>query len=1410
MVMKRFTFLVLVLLFASFVNAQIQSNFETKVNKIDLLSSNNLETVIELRVNNYSFKEVETPNGIENILIAPDATTLQIKGAPNVPKFTATLVIPNNKKMQVEISDEEYIEIQDINIAPSKGIITRNINPNTVAYTYGEQYSNNEFFPKKLFSLDKPFIQRDIRGITVKINPFQYNPITRVLRVYTHLKVRVFTNGEIDNINIITQKSEKKQINDEFAQIYKRSFLNYGSSEKYTPIEEGHPGKMLIISDAGFMSAMQPFVDWKNQKGIATKIVDVATVGNTASAIKTYVQDYYSNNPEFCYLLLVGDASQVASDHSNGASGDSDNMYGYLAGDDHRIDIFVGRFSAETEADVTTQVDRTIHYEKDVTEAETWMQNALGIASNEDGGGGGDDSETDIQHIDNIKTDLNTYGYNNTYSVYQDAADADDISAHLNNDGVGVINYCGHGDTQMWFSVDPNGYTNNHVNQLTNDNHLPFIFSVACVAGDFVSHTCFGEAWQRATNSGNPTGAIAIIASTINQTWAAPMCAQDEMDDILVESYSNNIKRTFGGISANGWGQMIDEYNNDGENMADTWVCFGDPSVMVRTKKPASMTITHASSASGGATSFLVNCNEEGALVSITINNVIYGTEYASGGSANVSLSPALPSSGSILVTVTAYNRVTYQQEVPIGGVAPLECDFSGTPTTVNVGGSVTFTDLSAGNPTSWNWTFTGADVTSSNIQTPPAITYSTVGTYEVSLTCANADGSDTETKPAYITVVEEGSINCDFSGTPTTINVGSSVTFTDLSTESPTSWDWTFTGADVTSSNIQTPPAITYSNAGTYEVSLTCTNADGSDTETKPAYITVVDTNILVADFSGTPTTIAIGQSVDFTDLSNSPSGTITSWNWTFTGADVTTSTDQNPLGITYSTAGYYNVKLIVNDDASQTDTEEKVEYIHVLGEDETPKADFVASQTNIIPGDVINYTNLSTLPTMIDSSQWILESADVPNDNIYVSGAGNLANVMYNAAPGYYDATLVIFSSFGTDTMFKDDYIHILDTNNLADVHAIFRATTDRLIPQGSSVSFETIDEEIGDAQYFEWTFEGGNPATYTGQYPPEIFYSTPGYYDVALKVWNDAGSTDSLNKTQYVVVVSQWPYDEDGYCDDITNMLPGEMSHHARHLSAQANNWGYFPGHNYKKVKFYAEKFVNYTFNNVQDININNCRIYNASNNYNKVVFYIWDVDENTGMPGAVLGSKVQHISDFTQGVTFPAHFDPPVTVDESFYAGFKIQYPSATSGEPQDTFAVYYSGARPTGPNTVVCSTSSTGWKTPTEMMGEPLEISLDLTVKACLVKVDEIFNYADKIELYPNPTKGRITIDLGDMPFINPDLRVYDITGRLVSANYYHTYGNKYELDLSDNMSGIYMVTFDFGGTIVTKKVTLMK
>jgi len=164
--------------------------------------------------------------------------------------------------------------------------------------------------------------------------------------------------------------------------------------------------------------------------------------------------------------------------------------------------------------------------------------------------------------------------------------------------------------------------------------------------------------------------------------------------------------------------------------------------------------------------------------------------------------------------------------------------DFSGSPITVSEGGVVNFTDLSLNSPTSWSWSFSGGNPSSSLAQNP-SVSYATAGVYDVTLTSSNSAGTDTKTITAYITVTAPAPPTANFAADNTNITVGGSVNFTDLSTGNPTSWAWSFVGGTPNSSNLQSP-SVTYNVAGVYDVSLTASNATGSGSITKSAYITV------------------------------------------------------------------------------------------------------------------------------------------------------------------------------------------------------------------------------------------------------------------------------------------------------------------------------------------------------------------------------------------------------------------------------------------------------------------------------------------------------------------------------------------------------------------------------------------
>ena len=696
-----------------------------------LVASTENQITVNMQVPGFYTFEVTTPRGEANIISVPRTVSTAAAGEPNLPMIAVPAIIGDQQHYNIRLIDAQYTDFQ-MEVAPSKGDFPRSVNPDDVPYTYGEAYSTDAFFPAQNVGLYDPYILRDFRGQNMVFYPFAYNPVTHTLRVYYNMTVEMYSDGQLGE-NTLSRRSSEVRMDPEFGALYQNHFINYSEGlSKYNAVDE--TGELLIICHDAFMEAMQPFVNWKKQIGRPVTMVGTSVSGFTSDAIKNYIQSQYNSNPNISHILLVGDNAQVQSyfTSSGGYSGRTDQYYGQLVGSDYYNDVIVGRFSAETVDHVTTQVDKVIHYERDVTAADTWLSIGQGVSKNE-GAGSGHFGEADYQHIDYIRDTLLHYNYTSIHRDYQNVpgvtSSASIISQHI-NEGVSIINYCNHGSPTSWGVFN---YSNSHINALTNDNKLPFIWSVACNNGQLdYSQPCFAEAWMRATNNSNgaPTGAIGGMFSYISQPWQPPMYGQDEMNNVLTEHRS--IKRTLGGISTDGNMKILDQYNSNGQGLAtyQFWLLFGDPTLTVRNAVPANMNVTHEPSMSSTATSFTVNAtNGNGALATLTRNNEIMGSATIVNGTCNITFA-APGTSGIATLTVFGYNKITYIAEIDImqGGTQQYTVNVSANPAnggTVTGGGnyqvgqSCTVTATANSGYTFTNWSENGTIVS-----TQPSYTF--------------------------------------------------------------------------------------------------------------------------------------------------------------------------------------------------------------------------------------------------------------------------------------------------------------------------------------------------------------------------------------------------------------------------------------------------------------------------------------------------------------------------------------------------------------------------------------------------------------------------------------------------------------------------------------------------------------
>ncbi|MCA6436975.1 MAG: T9SS type A sorting domain-containing protein [Bacteroidetes bacterium] len=208
------------------------------------------------------------------------------------------------------------------------------------------------------------------------------------------------------------------------------------------------------------------------------------------------------------------------------------------------------------------------------------------------------------------------------------------------------------------------------------------------------------------------------------------------------------------------------------------------------------------------------------ALPGVTRMRVIYGNSMNTPvAAASCFTAPANPSSPFYAGEVEDYNV----NLVTGAAATPPVANFT-VPVNVCKNQTITLNDNSTNTPTAWSWTLTGASPATSTLQNP-AITYTNAGTYTISLVSSNASGASAIVSKT-IAIIDCSPV-ANFT-VPANVCKNQTITLNDNSTNTPTAWSWTLTGASPATSMLQNP-VITYTNAGTYTISLKSTNSGGA-----------------------------------------------------------------------------------------------------------------------------------------------------------------------------------------------------------------------------------------------------------------------------------------------------------------------------------------------------------------------------------------------------------------------------------------------------------------------------------------------------------------------------------------------------------------------------------------------------
>ncbi len=860
-----------------------------QTNRYANIGKNNLiikeKTDFKLRAINQTedidFSTVSTPGGTFTALTIPGHTGIYEVGRPQLPVVSKLIEIPIRATPVISIKTMTFKDIDlkktgyPHKIIPCQPSYFKNTDSADMIFQFDEAFYNKDTLNfNKLVNIEENGIIRGIRTGRLVISPLTYNPAKNILRVYKRIEFEIaFQNADLPT----TKELKRKYYSPAFSAIY-ASLINYTP-----PVKESittYPITYVIVSPQTFQATLQPFVEWKTKKGF--KVIEAYTnnsaVGTTTTSIKSYLKGLYDNatpaNPAPSYVLFVGDVAQIPSFSGTTGSHVSDMYYcEYNGGSDYIPDVYYGRFSATSVAQLQPQIDKTLLYEKYMMDITSYLDTVVLVAG-ADATYGPTHANGQINYGANNYFNVSNGIYSNTYLYPASSSSAAQIRADVGK-GVGLANYTAHCSSSGW--GDPS-FTTSHIPAMSNSNKYGLMIGNCCLSNKFNDSECFGEGLLRAVNK----GAVGYIGGSNNTLW-------DEDFYWSVGFTSNiNANTTYQNTGLGAYDRVFHTHNepesdwyisnaqiifagnlavqaSSSSNKKYYWEIYhlmGDPSLMTYLHEPTPLYVTYNNPIIVGETTLAVS-TEPGAYVALSNNNVLLSAALADvNGIAHLTFDPFLtPDTADIVVT--KQNKIPFQGTLKIIEIT-LALDACVAQiieplnqyncTGINVSPKVVIRNMGLntlqtltlkykidnGNTFQYIWNGTLPSLGTDTISLPP---FSLMQGNHLIKVFSSQPNNNTDLNLLNDTLVKSFTVNnltvnALFGISDTTFcNAPATVGFTNMSTNAQ-NYQWDFGDGYIST---EAGPTHTYQNVGQYTVSLTA-NAGicGSNTYTFPIDISV------------------------------------------------------------------------------------------------------------------------------------------------------------------------------------------------------------------------------------------------------------------------------------------------------------------------------------------------------------------------------------------------------------------------------------------------------------------------------------------------------------------------------------------------------------------------------------------
>ncbi|MBZ0263824.1 carboxypeptidase regulatory-like domain-containing protein [bacterium] len=643
-----FLFVLFTTTFAFPVSQQLSASHSFPVTVSERITLDN-GMRLSLQIDGPSWIPSESVEGEALRASYPQAGDLEVDGFPIVPVVGRMFRLPPQGGAVVEVIESEYETFSGVEYALYFG--EDGIEPLT---------ENNDledaWYPGELARIADPGRFKDFRVSNLVTFPVQVNRARREVRVYSNIQVEIRYEGDD---NRCTLPANPTHISEAFLPFY-RNLLDWDDSEldEYT-LYRGHV-QVVMPDNQQLLGLMEPWFEWKKQKGWTIDLLTDDDVNWQAGAIANELEDRYAAaETKFDYVVIVGDANGNYS--TPPSQGQGDHAYSTLVGNDNIPDVHIGRISVTSQNEVRTYVNKVIEYERNSNSNDEWL------------GRGHLSYPSAMAGISPVfigrwyRHWMLEIGYTQVDTAWigpWGAGNVNGRSIDRINNGVGLY-MCRGG----WVGA---GLSTNQILSLNNNNMTPVCIDITCGTGSWTGDA-ITEAYIRAGTPNSPTGGIGAMGT-------ATLSTHTRYNNIITGGSGSAflVMRTpgLGDILTGGKLSLIDNYagvDNGYINFLEWYNLMGDPTVSVWSKRPDEMSIEAPDEIAVGSngvsvrvfsgnspvknawvTWYKVDDNEE---------TMVTGVTDASG---LITINPEIRFSGNALLTVSKQNHEVVRQTITV------------------------------------------------------------------------------------------------------------------------------------------------------------------------------------------------------------------------------------------------------------------------------------------------------------------------------------------------------------------------------------------------------------------------------------------------------------------------------------------------------------------------------------------------------------------------------------------------------------------------------------------------------------------------------------------------------------------------------------------------------------------------